>query len=224
MNFRNNLDLMRRTFRNTHIRGLELQRPAWLTSSDKLIQIYKDQEKLFKHGQVYYGCLVQANELLFSKESKAVCPALVTYSTDERIVDHLSVLKKINNEMFRYKDEKAEDIPDNYKAQARIITDEMSREKMDFYTYLSDPLNIVNDKKFKFSKDYSKTDPERINIRMCCVMGCKEHLPKSLFIGPIFPIIAVPEKCDSIMILPDIFWSEEFRDWYLYESKTELYR
>ncbi len=124
-------------------------------------------------------------------------------------------LRKINERIFSYKDEDSVKIPENYRRVSWLVTNEMSRGGIDFYSHFSDPLNITVDDFMEFHKDYSKTDPDRFNIRMTDIMVIKDHLPEYQFSSPVYPILAVPEKCDAVIILPKEYWTEEFTEWYL---------
>ena len=84
-----------------HVGGLVWPMPAWLEADakDPLRAIYHDQEQLLSHGRIVWGCIVQANQLLFSKGSDD-SPAAIIYSTDPYFDAHPEDLVEIADELF----------------------------------------------------------------------------------------------------------------------------
>src|SRR4051794_2004549 len=46
---------------------------AFVVSNDGLLRILEDQDRLLARGQVFWGHLVQANQILFDPENRMTC-------------------------------------------------------------------------------------------------------------------------------------------------------
>lgn len=78
-----------------------------------------------------------------------------------------------------------------YREFARVITDELDRSS--YYGEISDFL-----------------EKKTIDAGFTSLMIFRKHLPKRKLCGRIMPLIASPENCKSVMVLPKQYWSEDF--------------
>lgn len=191
MDFKKEIEEMRQRYRQNPLKPMNLPRPSWLDEKDGLRFIYTEQEKLFSEGEIMYGSIVQANNILFKSFPPFNCPAALIFSDDTEIEENPYILHEIAHEIFSYKNMPADEVPAELRELARVITDELDRSS--FYGTLSN------------------LDGDKINIGFMSLMIFRKHLPKKKLCGSTLPIIAAPEMCNSIMVLPEKYWSEEFR-------------
>src|SRR5262249_19146105 len=76
---------------------------AFVESNDGLLRILQDQDTLLVRGQVVWGQLVQANQILFNPENRMTCPANVIYSSDPFFDGRLSLLSSMARGLFAQK-------------------------------------------------------------------------------------------------------------------------
>lgn len=78
-----NYELTKQYFYENRALFLEKSRlkgPSWIKgSTDPLGLIYSMQEDFFRKGELYFGCIVQANVKLYNKWGITDCPASVLY-------------------------------------------------------------------------------------------------------------------------------------------------
>lgn len=191
MDFKKEIQEMRERYIQNPLKPMELPRPSWLDEKDGLRFIYTEQGTLFSEGIICYGSIVQANSILFKSFPPFNCPATLIYSINPEIEENLYILHDIAHEIFSYKDMPSDEVPSELRELARVITDELDRSS--FYGTLSDD------------------NGNEINLGFKSLMVFRKHLPKKKLCGSTLPLIVAPEKCNSIMILPEKYWSENFR-------------
>ncbi len=174
-----------------------LPRPYWM-AKHRLAQTYKDAKLLRKHGQIYYAALVQANTKMFepmTAQNLPGNPGAVLYSTGVLCETSPEDLLNLADELYAYKS--SNDAPNEWRVVVASIRDEHQA-----------PLNW----KLPPRKE------EAYDIFYTALMFFRQHLPKQRLIGSIFPIIAAPEHCKSILVLPKRYWTKEMKQYYLCEE------
>ena len=192
IDLKDNLYRMRENYSRKPIRFKFLPMPSWLRTTDGLYQIYKDKNTLFKHGKVYYAVLLQANVALFDPKKREDYPDNFIYTTDEFGESDPEILKETAHSIFSYKDKDPETIPEQYRKAASIVTAETDRTSLEF------PVTV---------------DDREIPVRFMSVMVFRKDIPGRFIQGSVYPILAAPELCDSVMILPQKYWTGEFIAW-----------
>lgn len=191
MDFKKELEEMRANYRQNPLKPMKLPRPSWLNEKDDLRFIYTEQEMLFEKGNICYGSIIQANSILFKSFPPFNCPATLIYSMSPEIEENPYILNEIAHTIFYYKDKPLNEVPEGLREFARVITDELDRSS--FYGTASD------------------SEGNTIDIGFLSLMVFRKHLPKSKLCGCTVPLIVAPERCKSIMILPEEYWSENFK-------------
>ena len=77
--------------------------------------------------------------------------------------------------------------------------------------------NIRNEKDRTAFSVECKTDSTKLTAKMQTIMVYRKHLPTRTLIGSVLPIIACPEECDSVIILPSNYWSNDFKESWITE-------
>lgn len=193
MDFKKELDEMRQRYKENPLKPMKLTRPSWLDEKDGLRFIYTEQEKLFSEGNIYYASLIQANSILFKFLPQWDCPATLIYSPNSEIDENPDILSELAKTIFYFKNMPENEIPVQYREFARVITDETNRSS--YYGPVSDFL-----------------EETEIDVGFTSLMVFRKHLPKRKLCGRILPLIASPESCKSVMILPKQYWSENFKN------------
>ena len=55
----------------------------------------------------------------------------------------------------------------------------------------------------------------RFTAKIQTIMVFRKHLPTHTLKSGVIPVIACPEKCDSVLILPSEYWTRAFREAWL---------
>ena len=196
--YKNHLDVMRANYRENPIASKNLPKPLWLRliKDDALNIIYRDKDFLFQNGQVYYASLVQANVILFKKGIRNA-PAQIVYSTHPLAEKHPESLMDIANEMFSYKGNAEEEIPESLREVVRIITDEYDRSSVDFMISMSNPEN-------------PDETIRNIDVHFCPLMVFRKDLPNRVLQGSYLPVLAAPDFSPAVLILPKEYWTAPY--------------
>ena len=193
MDLRTELDIMRGNYHRNPIRHKRLPRPLWLTDDDDLSAIYREKDILFSRGEVYYACIVQANDLLFRASDRNDHPAAFLYTVDKDSACDLELLENTASLLMKYKNAKEADIPEALREIAAVITDEHDRSS------------------FRFNAEYKGRKARLIFVS---AMVFRADIPSVVLKKRFLPILAVPEYCRSILVLPKKYWSEGFIEFW----------
>ena len=169
--------------------------PDWLedgqelSESSELLKKLYDSPEILKIGQLVYGCLVQSNGQLMDDyqigESIAL-PADVIYSLDPYYDEKTFELVAIMNKVYSYKD-------------SHIFPSELETIK----EYFSNSGNVV----------YNLKLPDIVTggreVYITTFMVQRNHIPLMKISGRIIPLLANPEKCDTVTIVPKRYWPLE---------------
>ena len=184
------LQIMRLNYINKPLKRLRLRKPSWLAVTDRLSIVFREKETLLREGKIYYAHVVQANEMLFMRDkARNDCPANFIYSADGAVNDDPAKLASLAHTLFSYKGKNLDDVPPEWQRMAGILTDEFSREGHRFTIQ-------------------TESGPAQMNF--VCVLVFREMLPKRTLLSSLVPVIAAPEKCESILILPKKYWTKNF--------------
>lgn len=186
--YKEELHKMRKSYESDPLEDISLKRPFWMESTDPLSAVYTEKSKLLQKGKITFARIVQANTLLYRTFPPSNCPAHIVYSTDEHISENPKILQDIALRLYSFKDKNAEEIPDQWKEVARVITDEYDRSG------------------FTFSID---ENGQEIEYHMIPTMIHRKLLPRRKLCGMLLPIMTNPE-CKQVLILPKKYWSREF--------------
>lgn len=183
------LEQMREKYRLHPYKEGGLSKPSWMTG-DVLSILYDEYATLFEKGEIYYGYIVQANEILFNDKPRVDCPANVIYSTDSYVNENPDILRKFAKKLFSYKEMPLDVVPELLREVVAIIKDERSRQSVDIHLQMD--------------------DGHEITITFMTMMVFRKYLPSHKLNGSLIPIMAYPQKCRSVMIVPKKYWSESF--------------
>ncbi len=162
-------------------------RPRWMKDSDPLNCIYNNYLELKKKGRITYGCIVQANYLLY-QEGDIDCPADIIFSDSPLGDIYPEELISIADELFAYKDMPLLKAPRSMRKVVKQIKDEMDRS----VRYI----------------DFLKKGEHAFNVYNAAVMVYREHLYAGMLKERIYPIIYLPDNPAVVMIIPDVFYKE----------------
>lgn len=192
-NFYEELLQMRENYKKDSLEDIELSRPSWLDSSDRMSEIYSKKALLLQQGEIVYAHLVQANVILYKRFPPFDCPAQIVYSTEPYFMKHPEKLQDIAWGIYKYKGQALETIPDEWKEVARVITDELDRADFSF------ELN-VNEKSLEY--------------HMIPTMIYRKLLPKRKLCGSLLPVLTMPD-CKQVFILPKKYWTKKFTEMWV---------
>ncbi|MDR1563734.1 MAG: hypothetical protein LBS74_02125 [Oscillospiraceae bacterium] len=197
MDFIKELGEMRRRFALKKGKLGEFPEPDWITPEDTLYHLYYELPTLLAKGEIHYGCLVQANSILFKLFPHTDCPANFIFSTGEYDENPMP-LAAIAHTLYSYKNtngyKAVSDAPEYIKKITDSITDEYER--------------LYN---VKFPTGLQGLTP---NCYFTTLLVHRRHIPQHRLKGYIFPLLTLPQECQSTIILPKMFWSAEFYKFY----------
>jgi hypothetical protein len=156
---------------------------AFISSKDGLLKILEDQDRLLARGQVFWGHLVQANQILFDPENEMTLPANVIYSTDPFFDGRLSLLSSMARGLFAQKGSTRAD-----------------RELQRFVDVITDELTRV----LRQAMPHSYTGGRSVNFATCFIQP--SHLPDGYLTRSSFPVVVNPEETPAMMLLPSRYW------------------
>lgn len=198
MSFESEMEIMSRIFHKNAAGIVPPPSVPWLRNEDALGLLYTEFFTLMERGEVYYASIVQANNCLFNPANGDYTPSVASiiynHKRPRETVENPMILRIFSHYLYGYKGKKPEEIPEWIQPAVSAITDELDRSRVIIKAGVED--------------DFA------MNITLQSVLVFREHLPKTKLDGGILPIIAAPNDCESVMILPQRFWSREFiNDW-----------
>jgi hypothetical protein len=175
-----------------------LMRLAFWVAGDRLRIVVRDQHLLRECGQVVWGCLVQANQLLFDGTNRQALPANVIYSPDNYFDEKAALIRETAGGLFELKGTSPGDL--ELEEFAKAITDERART-------------------MRLRLPQSLSQGKEIYFTTCIIQP--SHLPESRLALGYFPLLICPEKTEAVMILPSRYWPEELcKLWISGEDKV----
>lgn len=195
INYRTELEIMRRNFRERGKRPIKPIRPLWVRS-DILNSVYTEMKILWEHGEVYWGTLVQANNIMFGYFPYSDCPGNVLFTTNEYINNNPEVIRQIGSEIFSYKNTYM--APRYLKRVVDVVTGE--RERLFNYPI---PLNETG----RFN-DCPQILWNENRLFFTTMMFFRKYMPKRKLCSGIFPIVAAPHMTHISIMLPEKYWSD----------------
>ncbi len=186
------LNIMRKRYFKFPIKKLDIIKPEWLMELvNNLNEIYDDPENLLKKCNINYGCIIQANTLLFDKKDKHDCPATFVTSDSEYINNNPEILKSIASDIYQYKNTELGFVPDVLKEIVKCIQDE--------YDYNGYKIEI------------NLEDGSVANLYFYTIMVFRKYLPKGYLDKRIYPLITNCNKSHTAMILPSKYWTMKIK-------------
>ena len=159
---------------------------SFVESGDGLLRILEDQDRLLANGRVFWGHLVQANQILFDPDNRFTCPANVVYSTDPFFDGRLSLLSSMARGLFAQKGSTS--AGREIQAFVDAVTDEMARV-------------------LRREMPHSYTGGRSVYFATCFIQPT--HLPGGHLTRSSFPVIVSPEETPAMMLLPSRYWTPE---------------
>ncbi len=199
MDFLKELNMMRENYSRRPPKNETLPMPVWMKPEDGLYSIYTEKEELLFTGQIYYAYVVQANNMLFSFFPHDDLPASIIYSAEDAVMKNPMLLERMGKYLYHFKDN--EEHPDSrFGDIIGVIRDEYDRSSFKFRPLCAEELG---------------------EMYFTSIMVFRKHLPRGTLKGGILPVIAAPERCSSVMILPRRYWTKAFRKaWLTHFSDT----
>jgi hypothetical protein len=162
--------------------------PLWMIKyhDRRFCRLYRDRHILFKHGQIVWGRIVQANTQLF-QPGKIDCPADIVCSPDPIFNSNIQDLVRIARELY---DLKNQTIEHPEVLDLKILADALTNE-MEALFNVKIPDSIALDKLVYFTT----------------IMVHRKHIPCGYLKASWFPVLIAPDKTPASMILPARYWS-----------------
>jgi hypothetical protein len=153
-------------------------------TSDKLYLVYESRKRLLREGNVALGCIVQANDELFSPGDYDR-PANVIYCSDRTIPNLVDALCECAQRLFALKNTEPDQADERQLAER--ITDEYRRE-------------------MRFS--VPKAIAEIEGVTLTTLMVFRKDLPDGYLTNGFFPVLTHPNT-PAVLIAPSKFWPDE---------------
>jgi hypothetical protein len=170
--------------------GLEFQE-LLRRRDDVLLTIIKDQAKLYEHGDLCWGQLVEANALLTRPNNEHTLPAAVIYSLDPHYEGNPGPLEKIAQGLSSSKNTVDDDT--EFGVFMRTIRKDFER-----ILKLELPRSICDGR----------------SVYYATLLVQPSHLPGGLLTRRRFPIISKRTETEAAMVLPQHFWPQRLiKNW-----------
>lgn len=172
---------------------LKVPRPAWLGpfSRDDLKLLIRNARNLYRDGVIVWGHVVQANELMF-EDGNDNCPGEVVYSLDDSDRVPPMLLGEVASRIFQLKNTQPSD------ARLRHIADHLTNELTRVFG-LSVPSSLS----------------PFFRCRLSTTLFVRQHLPNRRLCAPYFPLIVNPVEPHVVLPLPERYWPESLRDFWV---------
>jgi hypothetical protein len=155
-------------------------------SGDDLLRVLADQEALRDRGRVFWGHLVQANNLLFEPDNPHTLAANIVYATDPFFDGRAAVLARIAKGLFAQKGSSRADR--ELREFVRVVTDERERVL-----------------RRELPRGYC--GGRCVYFATCLIQP--GHLPGNHLARPAFPLVVNYQETEAVMVLPSRFWPPE---------------
>ncbi len=191
MDIKKEIERMRVKYYKKRLKDIKLPRPEWLTDRDELSAIYREKKELVTEGKIYYAHVVQANMLLFDPRAvKHDCPCDLIYTTSPEADANPWILQALAHKLFSYKDKDPETVPEEWREIARVITDEYDRGQFSFTI---------------------RGQEGPMDVYFLPAMIYRSYIPRKTLYGSLLPILALPGKCSSVLVLPEKYWGKDYK-------------
>lgn len=175
-------------------RKFRFKPPAWMKGDNRGLQrIFDDMPMLRDKGEVVWGHIVQANQILFDPSETSDAPAAIIYSVDPWFDSHPSELERIAEGLFDAKGEVVND-PDVQRFG------DMLEDEREVQMHLPVPAVLGHGRQVIYT----------------CVIVHRKHLPVPALLSSLVPLLIAPVHTPCTMILPETYWDEQlFAYWQL---------
>ncbi len=176
------------------IRGIRTSPPDFLHTNpnDALWLQYRQRHAIFTHGEVVWGQVVQANNVLYDDAQPHDAPAAYIYSLDEFFEDDVMALAEIADTLYAIKGE---------------ATDNPATQRF------ADMLGNEYERQLLLQVPYDLTDGR--DVYYTCGVIPRGYLPVPQLAAPLFPLVIVPGKTEATWVLPSMWWSQELIDMWI---------
>lgn len=159
-------------------------KPAWWSKRCPANVNFVDYQRLLDEGEIVWGCLVMANNVLFDATSTEDCPAMVAYSKSTEN-DHLApFVNQCAHEVYEFPN----------KTKSSILASER-----EFHATVSDQGFLGTERQIPNS--ISKGHDICINT----LMVFRKHLPGAAIDFRYFPLLVHPFST-AVAMLPGYYW------------------
>lgn len=193
MDFQKELKEMRANYKAHSLKDIFLKWPQWMRVHHPYAAIFHEKQELLKRGEIYYAYIVQANDILFRFFPHTNHPAHFLYSTSITAAENPYILANTGMMLYSYKNQG--DVPEEWREIVDVITDEYDPTPFAFLVPTKSGANI--------------------DMHFLPAMIFRKLIPSGVVKSSIVPILALPDKCKSIMILPKRYWTKAFKKAWL---------
>ncbi len=195
LNYIKHINKIRKKYLRNPIKKLDIKRPQWLIGEENILnEIYDSPMKILENSNINYGCILQANSLLFDKNDNHDCPATFITSDSEYISNNPEILCSLADDIYKYKNVELDFVPQYLKKVVESIKNEH-----DFRRY-------KNEIEFE--------NGNIVTIYIITIMVIREHLPGSYLNKKIYPLITNFKFSETAMILPYKYWTLGIKKYY----------
>jgi hypothetical protein len=171
---------------------LRVQRPTWLHDNpdDEFRTHFSNLGKLWREGTIVWGCIVQANYIVY-EDSDINSGGEVVYSLVDSHKADPDYLLSLAEEIYALKGTEPSDAGE-YKIAA----------------YLTDELTRV------YGWEVPSSLSGSVRCRLSTTFLPRKHLPEKRLCSKIMPIIVSPNPPYCVTPLPERYWPEELIEWW----------
>jgi len=179
-----------RTFPRETRRDIAFARPPWLEANDPLSDAVRKFDRLLSEGSLTWGCVVQANNILWQPGHQAA-PAVIVHGLDPDIDPLPSILEIVAQRVASIREQQPVD--PGWSQIARVISNDLSRE-----TRVPLPRSLAMG----------------LSLGLSTVLVVPDHLPKPRLAAPILPVLLHP-SLTPVIVLPALLWGDDLEQAWL---------
>jgi len=169
---------------------LRIGRPAWCDRSDGFGVFFNEKHYLLSHGDVVWGHVVQANDVLF-RWGLVDSAAAFVYAADPHEVVDPDALADAAERLFALRETTPSD--PELAPIAEFLADEWAR-----------PFGVA----------VPRSVCPQLGAQISASLVIRRHLPRRRLCGLLLPILLSPREPKVILPLPSRWWPEELVAWW----------
>jgi len=172
---------------------LYIRRPAWLWANedDPLYDVVGQHEEIFQTGRISWGYIVQANTQLWERGSGDL-PADIVYFESASGSGEAGYLEELAADILALK----EDSPAN-------------TDLAELSGHLNDDANRARGLRIPSSLSRVR------RVLLSTTLVHRKHLPAGFLCSALLPIVVSESEPANVLPLPEKYWPEKFRNWWL---------
>lgn len=166
---------------------LKLNKPSWDWENDVIRHTVLNWNRVFSHGKLGWGHIIQVNNLMFEK-SPFDCPGDILIWNDHKPVDR-ALMEDMATRLYEL------------KGYSEYLDDSIEKE---YATRMEN----------EWTRSYGLKVPEsiaqQIDVKISTIFFQRKHIPDQVITHSFFPVLYLETDPMVVVMVPYKFWPKEF--------------